>query len=93
MRRAVSVVDFAHDEGSVLPGGVREDSYRDQNTVRAASGGLLGRAAVKSPFGKFFEFREGGVVFDLCLATEVADGFVAVEPDVFEFVFGHGGYL
>jgi hypothetical protein len=26
----------------------------------------------------------------LCLAAQIADWLVAVQPDVFEFVFGHG---
>ncbi len=86
---AVGVVDFAHDEHAVLARGIEIHGDGLQHAVGTAAGRLLGGTSVEAPEGKFFELRKAGEVLDLGLAAEAGNGLVAVEPDVFQFVFGH----
>ena len=81
--------DFAHHKCAIAAGAVREDGYGFEHTIRAAAFGLLGRATVESPHRKLVESREAVEILDQGFATEVRNGGVAVEPDVFQFVFGH----
>jgi len=90
MRRAISIVNFAHDEDAIFTSAIWIDSHWFQDAVRAAARSLLGRAAIKTPVRKFFELRKASEVLELSLATQIADWLIAVQPDVFEFVFGHG---
>src|SRR5690606_27312008 len=69
--------------------GIRIHRHRLQHHVRTLAFRLLGRASVEAPVGKFFELREAGEFLDLSLAAQAGQWRVAVEPDVFQFVFGH----
>ena len=80
---------FAHHESRVGFCGVGVNGDRFQQAVRAVAFGLARRTAVKAPHRKFVEFWKLIEFFDLGFAAEVRDGFVAVEPDVFQFVFRH----
>lgn len=80
---------LAHHEGAIFAGAVREDRDRLEHAVGATSFCLLGRATIEAPHWKLFESWEAGKFFDLGFAAEIWHGGVAVEPDVFQFVFGH----
>jgi hypothetical protein len=82
-------IGLAHHQHAVLAGRIRKDCHRLQHDVGALALGLLGRAAVEAPQGKFLELGKAGEVLDLSLAAQVGERRVAVEPDVFQFVFGH----
>lgn len=81
--------DLAHDEGPVGLGSVREDRHRFQHAVRAMPFCLPGGTSVKSPHGQFFQFGKVVKLLDLSLAAQIRDGFIPVEPNVFEFIFRH----
>jgi hypothetical protein len=90
MGGTVGSINFAHDEHAIFASAVWIESDWLQNAVGTAARSLLSGGTVKAPIWEFFELREAGEVLELSLAAEVADGLIAVEPDVFEFVFGHG---
>src|SRR5204863_5821979 len=79
----VGHVNFAHDQCAVLARGIRVDRDGLQHAVRAFTFGLASRAAVEAPPGEFFQLRKLRKFFDLSFATEVRNGFVTIEPDVF----------
>ena len=89
VRRQVGQQDLAHDERAIGPGRIGVDGDRLQHAVRAAAFGLARRAAVEAPQSQLVERRKALELFDLCLAAEVRDGLVAVQPDVFQLVLGH----
>jgi hypothetical protein len=90
MRRlAVRHHHLAHDESAVLARAVGIHRDRLQNAVGALPFRLLSRAAVEAPVGQFFELREATEFLDLRLAAKVRHGLITIEPDVFQFVFGH----
>jgi hypothetical protein len=84
--------DFAHDESAIGASGILEDGHWLEDAIGAASFGLAGGAAIEAPIREFFEFGETGELFDLSFAAEVRDGFVTVEPNVFELIFRHSNY-
>ena len=81
--------DFAHDQRAVLASGVGVHSNRREHAIRAVTFRLPGRTTVEAPHGKFTELREACEFLDLRFATEIRNGFITVEPEVFEFVFRH----
>ena len=87
VRVAVGKHDFAHDEESVLCGVESAvEGNRLQDTIGIAAVGLLGGAAVKSPFGAVGKGQIIRVaVQDLGFAAEVSHGGVTIKPEVFEF--------
>ena len=85
--------DFAHDDRAVAAGRVWIDGHWLENAVRAAAFGLLGGTTIEAPERKLFEGWEAVVFLDLGLAAEVWHRGIAVEPDVFQFVFGHIGLV
>jgi hypothetical protein len=94
MRRlAVRHHDFAHHQHAVLAGAVRKNCNGFQHAIGALAFRLPRGAAVEAPQGKLFEFREALVFDNFGFASEIGNGFVAVEPDVFEFVLCHFGCL
>jgi hypothetical protein len=86
---AVGHHHFAHHEHAVLFRRIRIARDRLEHAVRTAALGLARRAAVKAPHREIAELREAREFFDLRLAAEVRDGLVAIEPNVFQFVFRH----
>jgi hypothetical protein len=82
-------ISLAHHKNAILARRVGE--YRDwlQDDVGAFSLRLLRRAAVEAPRGQFGELREAGEFLDLRLAAKASQRLVAIEPDVFQFIFGH----
>ena len=80
---------LAHHEHSVLAGRIRKNRHGLEHDVRALALGLLGRAAVEAPPGQFGESRQAGEFLDLSFAAQTGQGRVAIEPDVFQFVFSH----
>ena len=90
MRRTVGEEHLGHDEEAVDAARVRVDCDGFQQAVRAAALGLFGRAAVESPHGTVFEREVGGIAINnFSFSAEAGDGRVTVEPDVFQFQFGH----
>ena len=89
VRGAVRHHDFAHDDGSVLAGAVRENCYWLEHAIGASAGCLPGGRAVEAPKREFLKGGKAGELLDLGFAAKVRDGGVSVEPDVFQFVFGH----
>ena len=89
--RSVGHQNFAHYEDAIDASGVRVNGDGFEHAVRALAFGLAGGASVKAPKRKIFQFWELGKFLDLSFATEVGDGLVAVEPDIFEFVLGQIG--
>ena len=80
---------FAHHENTVLARAVWINRDWFQDAIGALAFGLLSRAAVEPPVGKLFELWEAGEFLDLSLAAHAGQRRVTVEPDVFQFVFGH----
>ena len=89
MRLAVREEDLAHDEESVLAGRIRIAGDGLEEAIGALAFGLTGGAAVESPHREILQCGEFCEFLDLGLASEVGNGLVSVEPDVFEFVLGH----
>jgi hypothetical protein len=85
---AIGHHDFAHNEESVVTRSIRIKGDGFQHAIRAATFGLLGGAAIKSPHGTIL-YGIGSFADDFGFPTQIGDGSVAVEPDVFEFVLGH----
>ncbi len=81
--------DFAHHKSAVAASAVWIDGDWFEHAVGAAAFGLLRRAAIKSPHRQLFESWKAFEFLDLGFSAEVRNGRVAVEPDVFQFVFGH----
>ena len=95
MGRAVRVFHFAHYQKGVVvflvqrrPAFVLIERDRFEHAVRVASFGLLRGAAVKSPLGTIRD-GFGSVADHFGLSTKVLNGLIAVQPNVFEFVFRH----
>jgi hypothetical protein len=47
----------------------------------------------QTPLREVCELRKAGEFFDLRLAAKVRQWLVTVEPDVFQFIFGHSGWF
>ena len=87
--RAVRHHDFAHHQHAVGARGVRIDGDRLEDAIGVVAFRLHGRRAVKTPQRQLLERRKRVEVLELGLAAQVRRRRVAVEPDVFELVFGH----
>src|SRR5690242_1256368 len=89
MRLAVREHDLTENDITVLATGVRIERYGLEQTIRAFSFGLHGRAAVKAP-GRQVS-KSGGMIkcSDGSLAAQFGNGGLAIKPDIFEFIFGH----
>ena len=87
---AVGHHDLAHDEGAIFAGAVWVNGDWLEHAVGAAAFGLLGRATVEAPLWELLEAWEAGEFLDLSFTAKIRHRSVAVEPDVFQFVFGHG---
>ena len=84
MRRlAIGHHDFAHDEHTVLAGGVRKNRHRFEHAIRRAAFRLTRRAAVKTPHRKFRELGKSFEFLDLRFAAKIGNGRITVQPDVF----------
>ena len=93
MRFAGGQHDLTHDERTILASAVREDARWLEDTVGIASICLQRGATVESPFGQLIEAWEGVELFHHGLAAEVGHRCVAVQPEVFQFEFGHRVFL
>lgn len=89
MRGHVGIHDLTKDEDAIDAGGVWEVTDRFEHAVGITAFGLTSRAAVEAPDGNLLEGREVVEFLDFCFATEVSGWGIAVEPNVFKFVFGH----
>src|SRR5215471_8655912 len=90
MRRSVRQQHLAHDEAAAVAPRVREERDRLQETVRVRARRLTRGAAVEVPQRKLVELRLRFEINDLCLAAQVRNGLVAVQPDVLELVLHPG---
>jgi hypothetical protein len=81
--------DFAHHDRTIFPGGVRIHGDGLEHAIRATAFSLLGGTSVESPERQALKAWEGVKVFDQGFPAEIGDRGVTVEPDVFQFVFGH----
>ncbi|MNS78214.1 hypothetical protein D3C72_1118170 [compost metagenome] len=81
--------DFAHDEYAVGAGRIGIDRNGLQHAIRRVAFGLLGGRAIKTPKRQLLERREFVEFLDLCLAAQVGDRLVSVQPDVLEFELSH----
>ncbi|MOA14375.1 hypothetical protein D3C78_1344730 [compost metagenome] len=81
--------DFAHDEYAVGAGRIGIDRNGLQHAIRRVAFGLLGGRAIKTPKRQLLERRELVEFLDLCLAAQVGDRLVSVQPDVLEFELSH----
>jgi len=92
VRLTVGEQRLAHDEKAVLAGDVRIERDRLEQDVRALALRLLRGAAVEAPLRDVVELQLGDIAIDdLGLGTKGRKGRVTVEPDVFQFEFGHVG--
>jgi hypothetical protein len=90
MRRlAIRHHDLIHHQHAVLARDVGIDGHGLEDAVGVFAFGLLRRAPVKPPHGELLELRKAGKFLDLSLAAQARQRSVPVEPDIFEFVFGH----
>ena len=80
---------LAHHQCAIFASAVWEHRDRLKHAIRAAAFRLLGRAAVEAPHRQLLEGREASEFLDLGFAAEIWHGCVSIEPDVFQFVFGH----
>jgi len=93
VRRAIGVHDFAENDVGAGAARIRIQSDGLQNTVRLAALGLHGGTAIKSPQGEIGKRGRRLKILQLGFAAQFRNGLLAVKPDVFEFVLGHGSPL
>src|SRR5690606_18619040 len=73
---------------------ILEKCDRLEQAIGAPAFGLLGRTAVKTPHRQILQRQFLRIAIDdLGFAAEVRDRRVTVEPDVFEFEFGHKAWV
>ncbi len=92
VRCAVWIQNIAHNEEAIVAGSVWIKSDWAEKAIRAAAFSLLCGAAVESPFWAIAECKCINIAInDFRFAAKVWDWLIAVEPEVFEFQFGHFG--
>jgi hypothetical protein len=90
VRGAVRMHDFAQNEITILAGSVWIKGDRLQDAVGFASLCLHGGTAVETPERQIGKRRRIFKRLELGFAAKFGDRLLAVKPDVFEFVLGHG---
>jgi len=76
-------IDFAQDQDSVFPGGIRIAGHRFENAIRGVPSACRVELPSKPHVGSVGPVRWFVEIFDQGFACEIRDGGVAVEPYVF----------
>ncbi len=82
----IRIEHLSHHKKSISTTWIRKERNRLQQTIRIATGCLLGAAAIKRPHRTIFQ-RSAEVTLDTRFGTQALGRLITVEPDVLKFRF------